>query len=228
MPSEEYQAKFAKAAYDTAMDNFAYDGYISEENVPLEFTAILKEGVDRYFINNPESTEAPLALIDFPSPSSFPSMFNAFVAVKDQRGGYFIGSDSIPDYSFAIPPSFDRYGFIVETRPDMTEERPTLPTGYIGDGRLDNALEAVKTAFNETTPPASLDDMTFMQAFARQYNAGVKEFEYRGGVYSTEVDPLGADRTTGFPIEYEMNVPQSVVDDPLGGDFTGQMVISDE
>jgi hypothetical protein len=226
MPSKEYQEKFAKAAYDTAMDNFMYDGYISEENAPLEFTAILKEGIDRYFANNPDAEEASLALIDFPSPSSFPPFFNAFVAVKNQQGGYFVGSDSIPDYSFAIPPSFERFGFIVESRPDMTVERPTLPTGYIGDGRLDNALEAVKIGFNETTPPASLDDLTFTQAFARQHAAGVKEFEYRGEKYSTEVDPFGSDRTTGLP--REMSIPPQVMEDPLGADYTGQMVIADE
>ena len=226
MPSREYQEKFAKAAYDTAMDNFMYDGYISEENIPLELSAILKEGADRYFAGNPDADEAPLALIDFPSPSSFPPFFNSFVAVKNQRGGYFIGSDSIPEYSFAIPPSFERFGFIVESRPDMTEERPTLPTGYIGDGRLDNALEAVKTAFNETTPPARLEDLTFTQAFARQHAAGVKEFEYRGEKYSTEVDPFGSDRTTGLP--REMNIPEKVRVDPYGSDYTGQMVIADE
>lgn len=226
MPSKEYQEKFAKAAYDTAMDNFVYDGYISEENVPLEFTAILKEGVDRYFAGNPDAEEAPLALIDFPSSSSFPPLFDSFVAVKNQQGGYFIGSDSIPEYSFAVPASFERFGFIVESRPDMTEERPTLPTGYIGDGRLDNALEAVKTAFNETTPPASLDDLTFTQAFARQHAAGVKEFEYKGEKYSTEVDPFGADRTTGLP--REMVIPQQVMEDPYGADFTAQMRPVDE
>ena len=74
MPSKEYQEKFAKAAYDTAMDNFMYDGYISEENVPLEFTAILKEGVDRFFAREPNATEAPLALIEFPSASLISSL----------------------------------------------------------------------------------------------------------------------------------------------------------
>ena len=226
MPSKEYQEKFAKAAYDTAMDNFMYDGYISEENVPLEFTAILKEGVDRFFADNPDADEAPLALIDFPSGEYFPPLFNSFVAVKNQAGGYFVGSDSIPEYSFAVPEQFERFGMIVESRPDMMDERPVLPTGYIGDGRLDNALEAVKVAFNETTPPASLDDLTFTQAFARQHAAGVKEFEYQGKKYSTEVDPFGSDRTTGLP--REMNIPENIQQDPFGADFTGQMVFTDE
>ena len=72
--------------------------------------------------------------------------------MKNQQGGYFIGSDSIPEYSFAIPAQFERFGMIVEKRPDMTEDRPTLPTGYISDGRLDNALEAVKESFNKVVP----------------------------------------------------------------------------
>lgn len=220
MPSKDYQEKFAEAAYRTAVSNFEYDGYLNEENAPIEMSMILKKGIERYMRDNPDAGEVPLGVIDFPSLSSFPSFMTGFKAVPAGNGDYYVGSDSLAEVSFFIPAEFERFGDIVEVAPEMDEDTPVLPVGFVGDGRLDNAAEAVDIAYDEKQE-IDPDSLTFTQAFERNRSAGKKVFTYQGQKFSTEIDPFGSDRTTGLP--QEMNIPEAAREDPFGADFTGQM-----
>ena len=225
MPSKEYQDKFAEAAYRTSVENFEYDGYLNEDNAPLEMSLILKKGIDLYLRDNPDVGEVPLGVIDFPSISSFPSFMTGFKAIPAGNGDYYVGSDSLAEVSFYIPAEFERVGDIVEVAPEMDVKDPVLPIGFIGDGRLDNAIEATDVAYSQKQK-INMDDLDFVQAFERNRLAGKKTFVYRGEKYSADIDPFGADRTTGIPME--MNIPKAVREDPFGADFTGQMRPVDE
>ena len=220
MPSKDYQEKFAEAAYRTSIESLEYDGYLNEENAPIEMSLILKSGIDAYMRDNPDADEVPLGVIDFPFLSSFPSFLTGFKAVPAGEGEYYVGSDDIPDVSFYIPSEFERVGEIAEIAPEMDIDEPTLPTGFVGNGRLDNAVEAVDTAYSQPQD-IKQDDLTFIQAFERNRSAGKKVFTYQGQKFSTQDDPFAADRTIG--LQKKMNIPKAAREDPFGADFTGQM-----
>ena len=68
----DYDDSFIPAAYNTVMEKFMVDGESNEVNVPLEFLAVLKEGLVRYSAQRPGQSEFSLAAVDFPFIDSLP------------------------------------------------------------------------------------------------------------------------------------------------------------
>jgi len=183
----DYEKHFAGAAYNTVMDNFMFDGQSNEDNVPLEFLAIMKEAIDRYSSKHPDKSSFPLAAMDFPQMSSLPEFVPYLVADVNQSGGYTVYpiDDELTGVGYNIPPEFERLGEFFDPEPDLDENYPRLPIGALADSSLDLAQSSVKNAFDGMSSVENLDDLSFLQAQHRNADAGKGKFQWRGEEYST-------------------------------------------
>jgi hypothetical protein len=225
----DYDDSFVPAAYNTVMEKFMVDGESNEVNVPFEFLAVLKEGLDRYSAQRPGQSEFSLAAVDFPFIDSLPDFIPFLTAKISPNGGYDIYSEDreLNNISYIIPSEFQRFGEFFDAEPDLENNR--LPVGPLSNRSLSAAQDSVKRSFDEMTPTSDYNSLNFLQAQKRYEDEGSDEFEWRGDRYSTKPVPFGADRTRGIiqPLQ-EMNIPEQVREDPFGADFTGQMRPVDE
>ena len=181
--AEYNPSSVVQAAYTTVMDNFMTSGTSSEESVPLEFLAILKEAVDRYIASNPGVDEVPLAAVDFPMMEAVPEFIPYLTATVADGGGYSIGSEEegFEDIDYYIPPKFQRFGEFFDEEPDLDSGR--LPLGELSDSSLDLAESTIQSAYNDMIPEQDLDKLSFPQAQFRAKTKKKKSFIWRGEEY---------------------------------------------
>ena len=183
--AEYNSSSVVQAAYTTVMDNFMTSGVSSEDSVPLEFLAIIKEGVDRHIASNPGVDEVPLAAVDFPMMEAVPEFIPYLTATVTDGGGYSIRSEEegFEDIDYYIPPKFQRFGEFFDEEPDLDSGR--LPLGELSDGSLDLAERTVKSAFDGLVPEQDFGRMPFSQARTRAAAQKMKIFEWKGDKYAS-------------------------------------------
>jgi hypothetical protein len=183
--AEYNPSSVVQAAYTTVMDNFMTSGTSSEESVPLEFLAIIKEGIDRHMASSPGVDEVPLAAVDFPMMEAVPEFIPYLTATVTDGGGYSIRSEEegFEDIDYYIPPKFQRFGEFFDEEPDLDSGR--LPLGELSDSSLDLAESTVQSAYNDMTPEQDLDKLSFPQAQFRAKSKQAKTFEWRGNEYTS-------------------------------------------
>ena len=181
--AEYNSSSVVQAAYTTVMDNFMTSGTSSEESVPLEFLAILKEGIDRYMASSPGVDEVSLAAVDLPMMEAVPEFLPYLTATVTDGGGYSIRSEEegFEDIDYYIPPKFQRFGEFFDEEPDLDSGR--LPLGELSDSSLDLAESTVKSAYDELTPEKDLDNLSFPQAKVRAESSKKEIFTWRGDKY---------------------------------------------
>ena len=183
--AEYNPSSVVQAAYTTVMDNFMTSGTSSEDSVPLEFLAIIKEGVDRHIASSPGVDEVPLAAVDFPMMDAIHEFIPYLTATVTDGGGYSIRSEEegFEDIDYYIPPKFQRFGEFFDEEPDLDSGR--LPLGELSDSSLDLAESTVQSAYNEMVPEQDLDKLSFPQAQFRAKTKKAKTFEWRGNEYTS-------------------------------------------
>ena len=87
----------------------------------------------------------------------------------------------------------------------------------------DNVFIRLPDTFEDVgnIPEIEYSDDPFLQVGPLSTRRYERMKEEVGKIYG---DYMGKDRTTGIPVDLEMNIPEKVKQDPLGADFTGQMV----
>lgn len=183
----DYMGNMAKAAYNSLSDTLRLDGYSTEENAPLEFTALMKGELDTFFFNQADRSSADISELDLPSPDRIPEFLIGMEAVKLGDGSYAIGSTNTDKVSYKIPAEFERVGEVIDNPINLDTPRPVLSSGYVSDGRLDIATKASSLLAGEPTPPVDPDRLSFSQAFARNRAAGLETFSWRNNEYTTKL-----------------------------------------
>lgn len=183
--AEYNSSSVVQAAYTTVMDNFMTSGVSSEDSVPLEFLAILKEGVDKHMAENPGIDEVSLAAVDLPQMELVPEFIPYLTAQITDGGGYSIRSEEegFEDIDYYIPPKFQRFGEFFDEEPDLDSGR--LPLGELSDSSLDLAEKTVKSAFDGLVPEQDFDKMPFSQARVRAVAQKKGIFKWRGNEYTS-------------------------------------------
>ena len=132
----DYSDSMVSAAYNTVSDRFMVDGFSTQDNVPLEFLAILRESLDRYRVENPEANDISLASLDFPFMDEMPEFIPHLTATYIPAAGYAIESPSrdLKSVSYFVPKQFERYGEFFDAEPDIASR--SLPLGELSDSSL--------------------------------------------------------------------------------------------
>jgi hypothetical protein len=182
----EYVGKLARAAYDTASDVVMESAKLVQDNLPYEFMAIMREGLDRFTSSSP-SDLIDLAEVDFPDMGALPDFIEDMQA-KVTETGYELASKYADGLKLDmnIPRLDISYGDIFDAEVDMSSMSPRLPAGLLSDDRLQQAKDAVQQVFSAMPAKTDPENLTFGQAFARNRAAGADVFEWRGDKYTTQ------------------------------------------
>lgn len=183
----DYMGNMAKAAYNSVNDTLKMDGYSTEENAPLEFSALMRGELDAFFFKDPARRSVGVSELDLPSPDQVPEFIIGMEAVKLGDGSYAVGSKDVKEVNYKIPADFERIGEVIDNPINLDTPRPVLSSGYVSDGRLDIAKKASSLLAGEPTPKVDTDRLSFSQAFARNKSSGVETFFWRDDEYTTKL-----------------------------------------
>ena len=151
-----YDEGFAIAAYNTVANVFSSKGELRAEDLPLEFIAIAREGLNKFFSENSSATVADFTEIEMPDKEAMPSVMNYIAARQTPQGGYQLFdklslSDEpadLLDIDVVIPPEDRRAGNIPDLPSVITAPNPTLPNAILSNSRLDQMQSAIQKRFS--------------------------------------------------------------------------------
>ena len=152
MNKDLYKQKITDAAYNAVDDAFSQTGVLTEESVPLEFIALARKSLKKYFSS--ESSEPFVQLQDvMPNPEAMPDvMLNMAGRVSADEGYEIVDMfDMMPDEDrgnlldifIKIPPEDRRVGNIPDLPFSLSEMRPSLPKAVFSDERMDMMEDAI-------------------------------------------------------------------------------------
>jgi len=156
-----YEQGFAIAAYNTVDDVFKTTGKLTEENVPLEFIAIAREGFRKFFAENSASTVADFTELDIPDKEAMPDVMRYIAGVQTKQGGYKlfdkfqIGASEgqqmgkLLDIDITIPPADNRVGDIPDMDATITNDNARLPVAILSNTRLDQMQSAIQSRYQQ-------------------------------------------------------------------------------
>jgi len=152
MNKDLYKQKIADAAYNAVDDVFFQTGSLTEQEVPLEFVALARESLKKYFSS--EGSEPFVELQDvMPNPEAMPDVMLNMAGRMSGDGGYeiFDKFEMLPEEDrgdllnifIKIPAEDRRVGNIPDLPFNFSEARPSLPNAILSDERMDMMEEAI-------------------------------------------------------------------------------------
>lgn len=141
----KYDEGMVAAAYRTVDTLFTMQDEITEKDVPLEFIAILREGLNRAAADKDQISMADVPL---PNPEQVPPFVPYMDATRTETGWLVEVSSSSVDVSISIPMEDVRAGSFIDDDIEFDDSLPDLPVSMLSDERLDEMNVAVRKAFD--------------------------------------------------------------------------------
>jgi len=150
----DYSGVFLDSVYNSVEDAFARTGSLSQQNVPLEFIAFVREALNKYFSENPSEDIAFFDELELPEMDKIPAVMTQMAARRSGQGYRVIdaydaiGSDDVKlDIDITIPPEDQLYGEIADAPYDMNSEYPKFPTAIVSDERVGMMNQTLENFF---------------------------------------------------------------------------------
>lgn len=144
------EQKFVEGIYRSVDKNYLNKGSLTENNVPLQFLALVKAGIKKFLDKNPESVTAPLDDLDLPSFGGVPDLVKNMAFEVTPDGYRIVDRASIEDptsqqldIDISIPKEFDRLGNILDFPVNLDAEKVTFPNAMLSDEMLDDTMAKV-------------------------------------------------------------------------------------